>query len=329
MPLLTLLYYLGVGGASVALVIAVVKARSTGAPMYASPVDPLEAAFLAGGPGRVADTALTAMHADGRLVLAGPGVVGVQHAVAHHPVESAVLDAHAAAPSGALHWLRIGVMRSPAVQLLGDGLAQRGLLVRPGELQPARRWAFGLTIASIVSFPLAIVLTVIQFAGSDDSFSVPFVFQVIPALLIGFIVGSTCMAMTSARLTGAGKVALARFRSLDNGFDPVHTVACQGPRGVQDPMLRAQLTSAGRMRAHSPAAQASAGGGVVFIGDTTVTWCGGGGSGCGGSSCGGGSGGGGSSCGGSSGSSCGGSSGGSSCGGSSGGSSCGGGGGGD
>lgn len=265
-------------------------------------------------PGRVADTVLTAMHADGRLVVAGPGVVGVRQAVARHPVESALLAAHAAAPSGALHWPRIAVMRSPAVQALGDGLAHRGLLVRPGELLPLRPWALGLTLASVLSFPLAIVLTAVRHGDDGD---VPFVVRVLPVIFIGFVVGLGCLGRTSARLTGAGRTALHRFRALGDGIDPVHTVACLGPSAAPDPVLRAQLTTASRLRANSPAAHSSAAGGAVFAGDSTVTWCGGGGSGCGGSSCGGGSGSSGSSCGGSSG-------GGSSCGGSS----CGGGGGG-
>ncbi|MFG2648314.1 TIGR04222 domain-containing membrane protein [Streptomyces sp. NPDC048436] len=82
--------------------------------------DPLEAAFLAGGPGRVTDAAIAALHEDGRLVVAFPGVVAIRSTEVRNPVEGAVLQAHAAAPSGALHWLRVGVMRSPAVQAIGD-----------------------------------------------------------------------------------------------------------------------------------------------------------------------------------------------------------------
>ncbi|MDI3402323.1 hypothetical protein [Streptomyces cavernicola] len=127
-------------------------------------------------------------------------------------------------------------------------------------------------------------------------------------------------------MTAAGKDALRHFRAMGDPGDPVYQVVCGGPRLVPDPTLREQLTTASRMRANSTAASTGAGATpLVFVGgDTSVTWCGGGGSSCGGSSCGG-SGDSGSS----GGSSCGGGGGGgSSCGGSSGGSSCGGGGGG-
>ncbi|MFM9372517.1 TIGR04222 domain-containing membrane protein [Streptomyces sp. Da 82-17] len=315
--LLMLLYWLGLGGSAVWLLVSVVKARSANAPLHAYVTDPLDAAFLAGGPGRVADTVLAAMHADGRLAVAGPGVVGVRQAVAHHPVERAVLDTHAAAPSGALHWLRIGVMRSPAVQAVGDGLAQRGFLHRPDAHRPLRRWAGLQTGLSFLSFPLAIVLTVVQYSALDGAgFAVPFILGALPVTGAGFVIGVVCMAMTGSRMTGAGKRALAHFRAMRDHADPVHLVACDGPRSVPDAVMRDQLTTASRMRANSTAAGAGSTP-LVFVGDTSVTWCGGGGGGssCGGSSCGG--------------SSCGGSSGGSSCGGGGGGgSSCGGGGGG-
>ncbi|MDI3389477.1 TIGR04222 domain-containing membrane protein [Streptomyces sp. B-S-A8] len=315
--LLTLLYYLGLGGSAAALLIAVVKSGATATPTHPHVSDPLEAAFLAGGPGRVADTVLTAMHADGRLAVAGPGVVGVRQALAYHPVEQAVLDVHAAAPSGALHWLRIGVMRSPAAQAVGDGLAQRGLLARPDERRPLRSWAGMQTALSFVSLWLAGVLTIVQFATLDGAgFALPFIVGVLPVIAAGLVVGLVCRALIGSRVTGAGKRALRRFRSTGNGANPVHLVACGGPRVAPDPVLRDQLTAAGRIRANSRTASAGTAGPVVFIGDTSVTWCGGGGDGssCGGSSCGG--------------SSCGGSSGGSGCGGGGGGGGCGGGGGG-
>ncbi|MEK8172863.1 TIGR04222 domain-containing membrane protein [Streptomyces sp. M19] len=62
----------------------------------------MEAAFLSGGPGQVADTVICRMRSDGRLAIGGPGVVSVRQPVAHHPVEHAALDVLATAPDGAL-----------------------------------------------------------------------------------------------------------------------------------------------------------------------------------------------------------------------------------
>ncbi|MFE2036949.1 TIGR04222 domain-containing membrane protein [Streptomyces scopuliridis] len=110
---------------SVLLIAGVVRSRGgvTGTPAVH---DVWEAAFLGGGPGRVVDAALAGMRADGRLAIGGPGIVAVLQPAAHHPVERAVLQEHAMAPSGALHALRLAVMRAPAEQV-GDALAARGL----------------------------------------------------------------------------------------------------------------------------------------------------------------------------------------------------------
>ncbi|MGG7570860.1 TIGR04222 domain-containing membrane protein [Streptomyces sirii] len=87
-----------------------------------------EAAFLAGGPGRVVDAAVAGMHEDGLLAVGGPGVVTVRGAAARDAVEAAVVDAVLRTPGGALAAVRIEAMRSPAVQGVGDRLAARGLL---------------------------------------------------------------------------------------------------------------------------------------------------------------------------------------------------------
>lgn len=123
--LVTLYYLAGVTG-MVLLVVRVVRTRrGSGGPVH----DRYEVAFVNGGPARVVDSALAALQADGRLVVGGPGIVAVVRPTAYDPVERAVLEAHAVAPHGALHHLRLAVMRHPAVQEIGEGLAARGLVV--------------------------------------------------------------------------------------------------------------------------------------------------------------------------------------------------------
>ncbi|WP_371613002.1 TIGR04222 domain-containing membrane protein [Streptomyces clavifer] len=345
MNALALLMTLAVAVSSTLLIVAAQSAgRRGGADGYVH--DRSEAAFLNGGPARVVDTALTALHTDGRLVIGGPGIVVLQRAEARDPVERAVLQELAAAPSGALHTLRQAVMVHPAVQEIGDGLAARGLMVAPGESRNRRRWALVQGVGCTVALPVSLVLTFVQYALHDGYADMPFPFivKVLPALVAGSIVGFLTAASARARVTGAGRRAAAGYRAAHaHVADPAHLVATAGLRALVDPELRGQLMAAARhpsarrpSPSHSPSADSYAGGVVL-----PVMWCagagpgngscgssdGGGGHGTGsscssGSSCGGGSGGG-SSCGSSSGSSCGSSSG-SSCGSSSG-SSCGGG----
>ncbi|MFE6701157.1 TIGR04222 domain-containing membrane protein [Streptomyces sp. NPDC057718] len=336
MNTIALLATLAVVVSSVLLVVKAVVERSR-RPSPGSGVtlhDLYEVAFLNGGPARVVDTALTALHADGRLVVGGPGIVAVQRAQANDPVERAVLQELAAAPNGALHSLREAVMRHPAVQEVGDGLAARGLLVPPHRLRPLRRWGLTQGIACMIALPLSLLLTFVQFATDDSlDFSVPFIMKMLPAIVIGSFTGLIVANSSAGRLTASGRHAAQTFRAAyAHVVTPAHLVATLGLRALPDPVFQAQLMAAARLsaprRRSSSYVAGSTATGVTAVGVATV-WCAA--SGPGGSSCGGSTGGGsGSSCGGgsgcSSGSGCGGG-GGSSCGGS-GGSSCGGGGGG-
>ncbi|MFD6281745.1 TIGR04222 domain-containing membrane protein [Streptomyces sp. NPDC060209] len=323
MNTLALLLTLAVAVSATLLVIATRSAglRGSGTAVYVH--DLSEEAFLSGGPARVVDTALTRMHSDGRLAIGGPGIVAVQRDEARDAVERAVLQELAAAPNGALHTLRETVMRHPAVQEIGDGLAARGLLVAPGESRARRAWALTLGVGCIVGFPVSIALTVAQYALHDGYTGIPFPFflKVLPALVAGAWAGLATAAAAKARLTMAGRRAADSYR-LANAHvtDPAHLVATQGLGALPDPELQGQLVAAARQRPTGRSSSVPSGSPAAAAAFVPVLWCAGvgpGGGSCGGSTGGGGDSGTGSTC--SSGSSCGSS--GSSCG-SSGGSSC-------
>ncbi|MGW1086867.1 TIGR04222 domain-containing membrane protein [Streptomyces sp. NPDC002596] len=314
MNIVALLVTLAVAVSSTLLMVGLSKARrGPGGPAH----DLYEVAFLNGGPGRVVDTALAAMQTDGRLAVGGPGIVSVQRPVAHDPVERAVLQEHAAAPSGALHTLRDAVMRHPAVQEIGDGLAARGLLAAPEVTVKWRRWGLFQGLGCLLAIPVSFAVTVSQFMAESDEldFSLPFIVKVLPALFVGFPIGLICAGVAGARITQAGRRAAEQYRAAHAcTAEPAHLVANLGLRALPDPVLRAQLAAAARMRTAggvrpmSPS-HSSSGSNDHFV---ATVWCagsGGSGSGCGSSS---GTPGGGSGCGDSSGSNCGGS-GGSSC----------------
>ncbi|GGT18632.1 TIGR04222 domain-containing membrane protein [Streptomyces purpureus] len=307
-------------------VVLIVQVRSVRRGSGGSVHDLSEVAFLNGGPARVVDTALAAMQADGRIAVGGPGILTVVRPTAYHPVERAVLQEHATAPNGALHTLRLAVMRHPAVQEIGDGLAARGLLVPPDARRRGVRWAawqgFGCLGLLLVSF--VATLTGAKAGG------VPFVVMVLPSLLPGGVIALICAGYASGRITAAGRRAALQYYR-DNVYlaDAGHLVALRGLRALPDPVMREQLTAAARHYAPASGGGSSSSDAAFPV----VVWCAassggsscgayGGGGGGGGSSCGVGSGGGGgSSCSGA-GSSCSSSSGGSSCSSSSGGSSC-------
>ncbi|WP_051856393.1 TIGR04222 domain-containing membrane protein, partial [Streptomyces sp. NRRL B-1347] len=289
-------YFLLVAASCAAVVAGVFVTRRRPARVRADPPhgsfnDAYEAAFLAGGPGRAADAALAALHEDGRLTVAHPGVVGVAPgAAARHPVEAAVLATYAAAPSGALHWLRAAVMRAPAVQALGDGLAARGLMVPPGPLLPWRRRITAHLVLCVAGVPLGLVLAATSStARADSAYSDV---QLALVVLLGGGVGVLCSRVARDRATARGRFALRlhRVRTRKAAGGAAHAVAVRGLRGVADAELRKQLAQARRLRVgHQPTVPVAASGArpgdaAVWTG-APVGWCAGG-TGCGGSSCG-------------------------------------------
>jgi uncharacterized protein (TIGR04222 family) len=210
------------------------------------PADVYEASFLAGGPGRVADTALAAMQADGRLAIAEPGIASVVIPVANDPVEQAVLDEAAAAPNGALGALRHAVMRSATVQAIGDRLAGRGLLRPPGQRKRrAAQIAGGVhSTLCLIAFIPAAVVTGISYEDDWDV-SGPFILQIGPLLIAGVLVGAAVAAVDRRRTTPAGRRALRGHTSRHSRSGSVaHRVAVKGPRGVRDRSVQALLVTA-------------------------------------------------------------------------------------
>ncbi|MFD5101215.1 TIGR04222 domain-containing membrane protein, partial [Streptomyces albidochromogenes] len=187
MTVLAVLITLAVAATCVALTRGVSTLHRGAGPGDTRALDLMEIAFLNGGPSRAVDTALTTMYFDGRLAIGGPGIASPRSAVAHDPVERAVLAELAAAPNGALHTLRYAVMANPAVQEIGDGLAFRGLMVPPGA---GRAWRAGGTVLAmlcLVGLPAAFVAAVTaSFAGASVGV---FLALVLPTLITGLVFG--------------------------------------------------------------------------------------------------------------------------------------------
>ncbi|WP_329314887.1 TIGR04222 domain-containing membrane protein [Streptomyces sp. NBC_00597] len=206
-----------------------------------------EAAFMAGGPGAVVDTALVSMLGDGRLVAGGPGIVQVcTGARADGIAERAVLEAHRQAPSGWLYQVRYAAMVDPAVQETGDALAARGLLAAPGSGRKWRRRALAQTVVCAAWVVFSLPLTFVALALDPDP-QVPFILKVLPALAGGIVMGCVLAARARQRLTPAGRAALREMRARYlNDRTPHVQTALYGLRGLQDPHLREQLAAAAR-----------------------------------------------------------------------------------
>ncbi|MFJ9950552.1 TIGR04222 domain-containing membrane protein [Kitasatospora sp. NPDC091207] len=309
----------------------------------------LDTAFLSGGPGRVFDTALVRMHQAGRVVVNRAGLVTLTTERAYDAVDLAIIEAVGPTGQRDLTSLRRAVMRAPAVQELGDGLANRGLLRNPTLLRRAK-------VARRLLW-LALLLTVVTIAaaylvdrGEADRPSL----WLPPVLVLFGLVSLLVTWPFKGRITPAGRRQLA-LMSVGKPWTPSAGLAPRAAGGaligaialgglaasglddaeLQEALLAAAaadlVTARSAMAGGSSSSSATSSATSCSSAGTScggVTWCGSGsgsdsgssGSSCGGSSCGSSS----SSCGSSSSSSCG--SGSSSCGSSSscgGGSSCG------
>ncbi|MGW4895441.1 TIGR04222 domain-containing membrane protein [Kitasatospora sp. NPDC004240] len=300
----------------------------------------LDAAFLSGGPGRAFDTALVRMHKTGRVIVSRSGLITWTGVEPYDEVEAAIVEAVGPERRRELKAVRRDVMRSAAVQRIGDGLAGRGLMRNPVGLERARK-ARGLIW---LTSPLVALFTVAGFLMGGDR----------PDLMMAAILFSAplvavpSLRVPKSRITPAGRRQLGLMTQGSTAWNPgtgsgvdagtgllLGAVALGGlavglgdDLELQETMLEAEAELEAQARTAalttgSPASSSNSSSSSSSCGSTT-TWCGGssdspsssscGGSGCGSSS----------SCSSSSGSSCSSSS--SSCGGSS--SSCGGGGGG-
>ncbi|MFJ9800176.1 TIGR04222 domain-containing membrane protein [Streptomyces wuyuanensis] len=107
------------------------------------PPDLYEAAFLAGGPGRVADTVVIALCERGTLLMRASRVRAADAArredVTGHPLEQTVLGLCDRSRSTA--YVRVAVVRSPEVEAIGQRLASLGLVtsVRHRTTRAGRR----------------------------------------------------------------------------------------------------------------------------------------------------------------------------------------------
>ncbi|MFI5638357.1 TIGR04222 domain-containing membrane protein [Streptomyces goshikiensis] len=211
------------------------------------PLDLSEAAFVAGGPGAVVDAALVSLLGDQRMVAGGPGIVQVRPgARAVDVAERAVLQAYANAPSGWLYQVRYAAMTDPAIQEIGDALAERGLISPPGAARRWRRWGLAQAVLCGALLPVSLVLTFVGFA-LEPGFQLPFLVKVFPVLIGGLVVGVAAAARAKRRITPAGRTALRAMRSTHLTDQTPHVqTALFGLRGLRDPYLREQLVPAAR-----------------------------------------------------------------------------------
>ncbi|MGW3726949.1 TIGR04222 domain-containing membrane protein [Streptomyces sp. NPDC000851] len=238
----------------------------------------LHAAFLAGGPRRVANTVLVAMQRDGRLHISRGGRVTRAPGTSYNAVEGHVVGALREGDATTAAALRDRMVRSAAMRDIGTALARAGLLVEPAlRKRIIRRRCILVVLPAVVS--------VVGFLSTGGDTAAVEAMTVLLVLMVGGL--AVVLVQTSKRRmwrTTAGEDRLAAMRrdptAAFPGIDPVLAgVALLGLGQLSDPELQAGILGHGRSDKDGP-------GGSCGFGASCES------SGCGGSGCGGGCGGG-------------------------------------
>ncbi|WP_424211258.1 TIGR04222 domain-containing membrane protein [Streptomyces sp. BI20] len=221
---------------------------------------PHEVAALAGGPGRVADLTLFAMHAGGRVLLAPTGWVVRAVGDGRDGRERALLAAFGSAERLSLTRARAAIGGSDAVRELTAGLGAAGLLVPAGLADGMRAAVRALRVAGLFTVAMAVASLCVPDPTPGHTTTVLWWFA-LPLVLVG---GALAIARFEAHpyspwATHAGRRALraAGREARVPGADPLLRAALRGPERDPDPGVRALWRGAGRAGEPSAAAPGS------------------------------------------------------------------------
>ncbi|OKJ75256.1 TIGR04222 domain-containing membrane protein [Streptomyces sp. CB02460] len=200
-----------------------------------------EAAFLAGGPGRVADLALVSMHLRRRLLLAHTGWATVVDPEGRDEVERTVIRAIGPEGQSPIAPVRASAAAADAVRAVADRLVAAGLAVpRGADVASAVRAVRG---AALLVAALGAAALLAPDGGGTAPMPVWF------ALPLALTLGCLAIARVEAHPYGAwaspdGRRLLAACAVPGDGAagDTLVTVAVRGVDAVDDPALRAALT---------------------------------------------------------------------------------------
>ncbi|MFE9563003.1 TIGR04222 domain-containing membrane protein [Streptomyces sp. NPDC006487] len=207
-----------------------------------------EAAYLAGGPERVAELTLLSMQRQRRLLLAYTGWATVVDPVGRDPHECSVLGAFGPDGQEPVTSIRAVAARDPAVRALADRLSKAGLALREGAQQDVGAGIRSVRRATVLVLGMLVAALCVPDPGTTTT-------MILCWFALPLILALGCLAI--ARVEGhahsgwaspAGRrllVELGRERGVRGSLT---AVALRGLRAVTDPELRAALTYGKRGR---------------------------------------------------------------------------------
>ncbi|WP_030779762.1 TIGR04222 domain-containing membrane protein [Streptomyces sp. NRRL S-920] len=208
-----------------------------------------EAAFLSGGPTRVADVTLVAMARARRLLIAHTGWATVVDPVGRDDMERSVLGAIGPAGQARIAPIRRGAAATEAVRALADGLVTAGLAVPAGSasgVAAAVRQVRATTVA-VLALGAVVVLMPAQGRGAPGQVPVAVWFGLPLLLCAGCLVIARVEVHPYTRW--ASPTGQRLLGALCTRGDQLTAVAVRGVRAVPDPELRQAFCGRGRREA--------------------------------------------------------------------------------
>ncbi|MGW8994719.1 TIGR04222 domain-containing membrane protein [Streptomyces zhihengii] len=210
-----------------------------------------EAAYLAGGPGRVADLALVAMHGRRGLLLAHTGWTTVVDPDAEDTLERSVIAAAGPAGQELTASVRTAVAAGGAVRAVGDRLVRAGLAV-PDRARTAVVSALRAVRATSLLIPALAVCAVLTLPGGREPGPVAVWFTLPLALTLGALAMAAMEVRPYTRFAsplGAHRLSAFAEHTAAGGQGTerarLTAVALHGVGVLDDPELRLAL-AAGR-----------------------------------------------------------------------------------
>ncbi|MFD9632992.1 TIGR04222 domain-containing membrane protein [Streptomyces violascens] len=220
---------------------AVAAARPQPRPDGEQALSRYEAAFLAGGPYRVADLTLVSMHRARRLLLAHTGWATVVDPEGRDDLERSVLTAIGPGGQERIAAIRSGTAAADAVRSLADRLAGAGLAVPDAVRSGVSSSVRAVRSATLLITVLAVSALLMPGEGDTGRGEIAAWFALPLVLTLGCLVIARVEIHPYTRWASPDGQRL--LGGLDPAGDPLTAVAVRGLRAVDDPQLRSALTS--------------------------------------------------------------------------------------
>ncbi|MEU9144816.1 TIGR04222 domain-containing membrane protein [Streptomyces sp. NPDC048349] len=218
------------------------------APYHHHELNLYEAAYLAGGPGRVADLTLLSMHRQRRLLLAHTGWATVLDPVGRDAHERSVLGAFGPDGQSPVPDLRSAVAAGDAVRALAERLGEAGLAPPADAALGVGEGVRAVRAATLLVLAMAGAALAAPTGGSTTTI-------VLGWFALPLLLGAGCLAIArfethpySRWASPAGQRLLHALERERAAGEPLTAAAVRGTRAVAEPELRAALRCGNRGR---------------------------------------------------------------------------------